>query len=379
MTETALEKSRAWIELDMDNLKHNVAALRALLPPGCELMPAVKANAYGHGAVPIGKELNRLGVHAFCVATVGEGVELRRQGIQGEILVLGYTHPRQFELLSCYDLTQTAVDFEHAQELNRFGQLLRVHIAVDTGMRRIGERCENFDRICAMFRMEHLVVTGIFTHLCAADSQRAEDRAFTARQAASFRRLLQRLERRGYHPKAHILNSSGLLHHPEYGGAYARVGIALYGVLSGRAELESCPAELRPVLSIRARVALTKRLHPGEGAGYGLAYVADRERAIAVLTIGYADGIPRSLSCGRGKVLIHGQEAPIVGRICMDQMLVDVTDIPQVKSGDEAVVLGQSGAGEITAYDLAEAAGTITNELLSCLGGRLERVIKERC
>ena len=364
---------RAWIELSMDNLRHNVEALRALLPPGCELMPAVKANAYGHGAVPIARALNEMGVQAFCVAAASEGVALRENGIQGEILILGYTCPENFALLPQYDLTQAVVDYDYAKLLNAFGQRVKAHIAVDTGMHRLGERYAHFDRILAMLQMEHLDVTGIFTHLSASDSESPEDRAFTAGQAAAWRGLISRLGRYGYAPRAHILSSYGLLNYPEYGGAYARVGIALYGVLSERADLARCPVELRPVLSVHARVALVRTLFPGESVGYGLAYRAAQRRRIAILTIGYADGLPRSLSCGRGSVLLHGREAPIIGRICMDQTLIDVTDIPDVQSGDDAVVIGQSGEREISAYTLAEAAGTITNEILSRLGARLSR------
>ena len=376
MTEAFFEKGRAWIELNMDNLRHNVESLCALLPNGCELMPAVKADAYGHGAVLIAQELNKLGVQAFCVATVDEAVELRHRGIQGEILILGYTHPRQFDFLIRYGLTQTVVDFEYAKLLSDCGKPVRVHIAVDTGMHRLGERCEDFDRILSMFRMKNLNVTGIFTHLCVGDSGKAEDKAFTAKQAASFRRLIDQVHQWGYAPKAHSLSSYGLLNYPEYGGAYARIGIALYGVLSNQEDLERCPLNLLPVLSVKARVVLIKDLFAGEGAGYGLEYVAEHDRKIAVVSIGYADGIPRSLSCGHGKVLINGGEAPIIGRICMDQMIVDVTDVANVSSGDTAVIIGKSGDREITAYDLAKEAGTITNELLSRLGSRLVRTDK---
>ena len=370
------KKGRAWIELDIERLRHNVEVLRSLLPQGCCLMPALKANAYGHGAVSIARELNTLGVHAFCVASVDEAVELREHGVEGEILILGYTHPQQAELLQRYDLTQTVVDREHAAELNALGQTLNVHIAVDTGMHRLGERCEDFERILEIFQMQNLSVKAVFTHLCTADSEDLEHRAFALRQLSSFRTVLRQLRQRGYSPKAHILGSYGLLNYPEFGGDYARVGIALYGVLSCRDDLTGCPVKLLPVLSLKARVALVKQVYPGEGAGYGLDYVADREKQIAVVSIGYADGIPRSLSCGHGKALINGFEAPIIGRICMDQMLVDVSDVPDAKSGDAAILIGASGDKEITAYDLAEAAGTITNEVLSRLGERLKRTCK---
>ena len=175
--------------------------------------------------------------------------------------------------------------------------------------------------------------------------------------------------------KIHLLSSDGLLQYPELAGDYARVGIALYGVLSQGADMESCRIDLRPVLSVKARVALVKDLYAGETAGYGLGYIAESNRKIAVLSIGYADGIPRDLSCGKGRVLIAGSEAPIIGLICMDQLLVDVTDIPDAAAGDTAVLIGTSGSRQITACDLAEQTGTITNEILSRLGNRLNRII----
>lgn len=370
------QTGRAWIELNRENLRQNVNALRQLLPQGCRLMPAVKADAYGHGAALISRELNRLGIRAFCVATVSEGAELRQSGVKGEILVLSYTHPEQFPLLRRYHLTQTVIDSSYARLLNGYGRKINVHLKIDTGMHRLGERAEQIDALCGVFSCKNLSVTGAYTHLCSADLKTPEGRSCTEKQGEAFQQVLAELAKRGCScGKVHLLASYGLLNYPELAGDYARVGIALYGVLSSRADWEGCPIALRPVLSVKARVALTKKLYAGEGAGYGLQHVARHDETIAVLTIGYADGIPRALSCGHGKVLLHGAEAPIIGRVCMDQMLVDVTAIPDVTSGDVAVIIGVSGQREITAYDLAEETGTITNELLSRLGGRLNRIM----
>ncbi|MGW8114806.1 serine racemase VanT catalytic subunit [Caproicibacterium sp. NSD3] len=373
-TEPIFCRSRAWIELDRDALRHNVEVLQKLLPNGCELMPAVKANAYGHGAVLISRELNRLGIKAFCVATVSEGIELRENGIVGEILVLGYTHPMQFPLLKRYDLTQTVIDLPYAEILNKYGQKVKVHIAVDTGMHRLGEPCRNIENICKMFNLHNLKIEGIYTHLCADDTDSPQDRAFTLEQGRAFYNMISQLKERGFgYPKTHLLASYGLINYSELGGDYARIGIALYGVLSTQADRERCSISLRPVLSVKARVTALKALRKGESAGYGLQFVADCDTKIAVLAIGYADGIPRSLSCGVGNVLIKGTKVPIIGRICMDQMLVNVSNISNVKAGDVAVIIGQSRDEKITACDLAEQTGTISNEILSRLGERLER------
>ena len=370
-------KARAWIELDRAALRQNVEQLRSLLPEGCALMPAVKANAYGHGAVLIARELGRLGIRAFCVATAEEGAELRGHGIRGDILVLGHTYPGQFPLLRRYRLTQTVVDTNHARLLNASGKRLKVHLKIDTGMHRLGIPAAQTAEIARIFQLKNLQIEGIFTHLCADERRSGEDEAYTLLQAAAFYKVLSDLEKQGLpYGKAHLLSSYGLLNYPELGGAYARVGIALYGVLSSREGLEGCPLALRPVLSLKVRVASVKNLRKGEHAGYGLGYTAACDRRIALLSIGYADGFPRALSCGRGKVLINGVEAPVIGRVCMDQTLVDVTDASDVKSGDTAVVIGVSGQREISAYDWSEAGETITNEVLSRLSTRLRRTTR---
>jgi len=372
--ENSFWKGRAWIELDKTALRHNVETLRALLPKDCELMPAVKANAYGHGAVYVSQELNRLGVKAFCVATVQEGAGLRKNGILGDILILGYTHPKDFPLLDRHGLTQTVIDSSYAGTLNRYGKRLRVHVKIDTGMHRLGERKERIEEISRIFRYQNLKVEGIFTHLCASDQASPESKEFTRSQAKAFYDVIEQLRRRGFPcPRKHIVSSYGLLNYPELAENYARVGIALYGMLSTRGETELCNVSLKPVLSVKARIALVKDLLQGEAAGYGLQFVASQDTKIAVVTIGYGDGIPRSLSCGTGNVLIHGYKLPIVGHICMDQMLVDISGIPDVKAGDIAVIIGRAGTETITACDLAEQAGTIANEILSRLGERLER------
>lgn len=369
-------QGRAWIEIDRNALEKNVAFLKAGLPQNCKLMPAIKADAYGHGAIALAKELCRMGVDAFCVACVQEGIALRRAGIRGEILVLGYTHPIQFGELRKYHLSQTVIDDSYAKLLRKYGKRLHVHVGVDTGMHRLGERCENIEQICNIFKMRNLIVDGIFTHLSADDAVEKAEKEFTDRQAMQFYEVLDALKKRGIQcPKVHLQASYGVLNYPELAGDYARVGIALYGVLSAKEDTLAWREKLCPVLSLKTRVAAVKEIYPGETAGYGLSFTADRTMKIAALAIGYADGFPRSLSDGKGAVLIHGKIAPVIGKICMDQTLVDVSDIRNIQTGDIAVVIGKSGNMEITVCDLAEQAGTITNEILSRMGARLERVM----
>lgn len=366
---------RAWIELDMHALEHNVRFLQSGLPKDCRLMPAVKANAYGHGAVPVARELNRLGIRDFCVACVEEGVELRRAGICGEILILGYTAPSLFPLLRRYRLTQTVVDYDYAQRLEQSGLKLSVHIGVDTGMHRLGIPWEETEKIIAVYHMKHLKVKGIFTHLATCDSLLPECRAFTEKQLQAFSETRSALDAARLPCKGvHLLSSYGILNYPQAAEDYVRPGIALYGVPSSAGLSDSGFFSLMPVLSLKARVASVRRLHPGESAGYGAAFTADGETVVAVLSIGYADGLPRELSEQKGSVLIKGRRAPVIGRICMDQTLVDITDIPDLQAGEPAVLIGKSGDLENTAVEIAAQCGTITNELLSRLGARLHRV-----
>ena len=364
---------RAWIELDRTALRHNTAYLRGLLPPGCALMPAVKANAYGHGAVPIARELNALGVDAFCVASAEEGAELRENGVTGRILVLGYTHPACLPLLEEYRLTQTVVDAAYARELERYGRPLEVQLKLDTGMHRLGERCGHLTALQAVFAVPNLHVTGAYTHLCAGG-----DRAFTLAQGRAFRDTVERLRARGCAiPSAHILASEGLLRYPELGGDYARVGIALYGTLETREDLEHFGGGLRPVLSLKTRITLVKEVYRGEGAGYALRFRAERDSRLAAAAIGYGDGLPGALGCGAGEALVNGVRVPVAGRVCMDQVLLDVTDVPRVSPGDTAVFIGRDGGEEITAADVAGRTGTIANEILSRLGARLSRIVTQ--
>jgi serine/alanine racemase len=335
-------------------------------------MPAVKANAYGHGAIAISKQLNANGIKTFCVATVSEGVELRKNRIKGEILVLGYTHPQNFPSLLKYRLTQTVVDYPYAVALNSYGKKVNVHIEVDTGMRRSGERCDNIDEILDMFTFKNLAIKGIYTHLCVSDGNGRKEKAFTQMQINNFKHVLNSIEERGFDlPKIHISSSYGIYNYPDLAYDYVRVGIALYGMLSEFYDTIQYKTELQPVLSIKARVGTVKTLYAEEAAGYGITFTASNDMKIAVITIGYADGFPRTLSNGNGHVLLNGRKAPVIGRVCMDQMVVDVTDIPDVRQGDMAIIIGKSGENEITACEMAKQTNSIANDILSRLGQRL--------
>lgn len=365
---------RAWIETDLDALRHNAEVLRGAMAEDCQLMAVLKAEAYGHGAVLCARELERAGIRAFAVACAAEGAELRKAGIPGEILVLGYTHPSDFELLYKYGLTQTVVDAEYAETLKNYGERLFVHVAVDTGMHRLGIGWSDEKGILSVFEAKNLEVRGMFTHLCNDDTMESAAVRFTNLQLERFHAAVKSVLRRGYNTgRLHVQGSYGLVNYPDIKCAYVRVGIALYGLLSSEEDTKECPLDLRPVASVKARISSVREIAAGSGAGYGLKFVAKRKTRVAALSIGYADGLPRELSVGGG-VLIAGCYAPIIGKICMDQTLVDVTDIPRARQGGVAVIIGSDGALQITAGEVAAQCGTISNEILSRLGSRLPRV-----
>lgn len=378
---------RAYLEIDLGNLEHNVNVLQNAMPPECELMAVVKAEAYGHGMYEIATHINRLGVNAFAAATVDEGIRLRRYGISGEILILGYTSPARAKELRRYDLTQTLIDYRYALTLNRQGYAVKAHIKIDTGMHRLGFDKDDIEKILSVFSMKHIKVSGIYTHLCAADSLDENDVDFTNKQIEAFYELINFLKERGVHiPKLHIQSSYGLMNYPGLKCDYVRAGVALYGVLSRPKDKTRQQLDLAPVLSLKSKVILLRTVRAGESVGYNRAFTAVRDSQVAVLPVGYADGYPRNLSSQnaydtqelskKSYVLINGYKAPVVGKICMDQLTVDVTDIPNVKVGVTATLIGKDGDEEIQAPMLAEMSESITNELLSRVGRRLEVIVK---
>ncbi|MFD2615047.1 serine racemase VanT catalytic subunit [Paenibacillus gansuensis] len=370
-------KERAWAEISIANLLHNVRQLQSLLPRSTALTAVVKANAYGHGSVEIAKELQKADIHSFAVASVDEGVALRRSGLKGEILILGFTPTHRLDDVRRYKLVQTVVSAADAERLQEFGKPLRVHIKIDTGLHRLGEPYSNTEGILSMYRHSRLHVAGTFSHLAAADSLEADDLAFTRLQFERFQHTVSQIRAAGLKTgRLHLLNSSGILNYYDAGMQLdgVRSGIALYGLLSKETDRVRADIDLRPVMSLKANVTRVQRIHAGEPAGYNRSFLAERDTSIATLSIGYADGIPRELPEKGGSVLIRGRRARILATITMDQMLVDVTGIPGVQQGDTVTLLGRDGNDEITAGEIAEWTGTITNELLSTVGARVTRI-----
>lgn len=372
-------KPRAWAEINLNYLRHNLKELKSVLPDTCDIMAVVKANAYGHGGPKVAKFLAGEGVRYFAVAANSEGIALRKQGVLVEILVLGYTPPEGFSDLARYRLTQTVVSVDYAEELNhysrKYGKKMNVHIKIDTGMSRLGELNDNIEHICSMYRHANLQVTGTYSHLSVSDSQKEEDILYTKQQIDRYHKVIEHVRKAGLDPGIlHIQSSYGILNYPGIRYGLARPGIALYGLLSKEDDRPNVKIHLRPVLSLKAIVSQVKTIQADTPVGYGRNYVPLQASRIAVVSIGYADGISRALFEQDGYVLVRGQKANIVGNICMDQLMINVTHIDEVQAGDTVTLIGQDGKETITAGQIARRCGTVTNEVLSSIGNRVDRI-----
>ncbi len=370
-------RSRAWIELDMDALRNNLTELKKLLPPKGRLMAVVKREAYGHGAFEVAAELERMGVDAFATATIDEAIALRKYGLRGEILVLGHTDPLRSREAKRYRVTLTLTDLASARALDRQNVKLNTHLKLDTGMHRLGVPFDDAEAIGQIMALKNIAVTGVFTHLACSESREGSAAGFTALQTERFESAMKLISSFGKRPAVHIDSTYGLLNYPGFDGDYVRIGLGVYGIQSAPGERTVLAPRLCPVLSLKARVVSLREVPAGEGVGYGLEGVSDRDRVVALLPIGYGDGYPRALSNGVGHALIRGGRAKVVGFICMDMMLLDVTDLPGVAAGDTATLIGSEGGEMVGAETVAALAGTITNELVSRLGPRLPVTIKK--
>ena len=367
-------QTRTWTEIDLSNLEHNYRALRAMLPQGCRFLGVVKADAYGHGAVPVARRLETLGAEYLAVACLDEALELRQAGITTPILILGYTPVERADSLLDNGITQTVYDVDMARALSdaaaAAGKTLKIHVKADTGMSRLGWLCGDEDQsaaveaiaqVCALPGLE---AEGIYTHFANADG----DEDYTMLQFTRFLDLLEALKDKGItFAIRHCAASAAALKFPCTHLDMVRPGIALYGHYPD----PSCEGldgpGLRPVMTLKTRVASVKTVPAGTPVSYGCTHVLDRETRLAALTIGYADGLPR-LCSDKLEVLIGGQRAPVVGRICMDMCMADVTGL-DVAPGDEVEVFGE----HLPIEDVAALAGTIQYELLCAVSPRVHR------
>ena len=368
---------RTWAEIDLEALEHNYLTLRNQLPRGCKFVGVVKANAYGHGVLPVALRLEQLGADYLAVATLDEAIELRRGGVEMPVLILGCTVPERAEELFRWRATQTVTSPEMAKLLSetavKLGQNITVHLKADTGMTRLGLLCDeahldaSVETAAAMHGLPGLNWEGVFTHFANAD----EDEDYTMLQFTRFLEFLDKLEAKGItFPLRHCAASAATLLYPCTHLDMVRPGIALYGHYP-------CPdcegldgPGLMPVMTLKTRVAAVRELPAGTKVSYGCTFTLNRASRLAVLPIGYADGLPRSCS-GKLEVMFNGQRARQLGRVCMDMCMVDVTDLPEVKPGDEAELFGALLAAE----EVAEKAGTVQYELLTGISPRVPRVI----
>lgn len=371
------DTDRAYIEIDLKNLEHNVHILQKAMPQKCQLMAVVKANAYGHGAFEISTHLDKIGIKAFAVATIDEGIRLRKYGIRGEILILGYTDIHRASELKKYNLTQTLIDLNYANALNKQGINIKVHIKIDTGMHRLGIYSNDFNAVKNIFTFKNIKVCGIYTHLCCSDSLDPDDITFTREQINKFYSLIGALKESGITiPKLHIQSSYGLMNYPDLKCDYVRIGIALYGVLSSPNDNTILKLDLRPVLSLKSKVVLIRSIQKGDSVGYDRSFIATKDSRIAIVPVGYGDGFPRNLSCGNSMVRINQYLVPIIGHICMDQLIIDITNVEDISIGDTVTLIDSKTYNRLNAPDIAEHADSISNELLCGMGSRLPIVIK---
>ncbi len=369
--------TRVCAKIDLDAILYNMASMHDAIGHDTKIMAVVKTDGYGHGATEIAKTIEPLDyTFGFAVATVEEGVILRNHGITKPILVLGYVFPDEYEVLLLNQLRPAVFTLEMAEELSkeagRLGVECPVHLKIDTGMNRIGMKVteESAELVERIAKLPHMILEGIFTHFARADEK---DKTAAYEQLRLFQQMIAMLEERGITiPYHHCSNSAGIVEMKEANMDIVRAGITLYGLWPSD-EVDKSKISLKPVLSLKSHVAYVKTLEPGESISYGGTYVTTGTEKIATIPVGYGDGYSRGLS-NQGYVLIHGKKAPIRGRVCMDQFMVDVTDISDVKIGDEVTLIGKDGAEEITMEEIGAVSGRFNYEFACDLGKRIPRV-----
>ena len=369
--------SRVCAYIDLDAVLYNMESMHKNISEDTKIMAVIKTDGYGHGAVEIAKQLEQVEyVYGYAVATVEEGLILRRNGLTKPILILGYVFPEHYEEVIRADIDPTVFTMEMAKELSvaaaRAGKNCRIHFAIDTGMSRIGYQVtpEAADEMSQIAKLPHIIVEGIFTHFSKADEA---DKTATYEQISKFRKMIALLEERGISvPIRHCSNSAGIVEIPEANMDMVRAGITLYGMWPSE-EVDKSKIDIKPVLSLKSHVAYVKKLEAGRKISYGGTFQTTRESLIATIPVGYGDGYCRGLS-NKGRVLIHGKPAPICGRVCMDQFMVDVTDIPETAIGDEVTLVGTDGENTITMEELGTLSGRFNYEFACDLGKRIPRV-----
>lgn len=366
----------AWAEIDLDNLAHNMREVRRIVREDISVMAVVKANAYGHGSIETSKVFLKNGACYLAVATLGEAIELRRAGINAPILILGYIKNSQHHIAVEEDITETIYNMESAKFLSdaavKLKRKAKVHIKIDSGMGRIGFRPDekSIEEIVNIAKLPNIEVEGIFTHFAKADEL---DKTFTIEQYEKFQWIIKELENKGLNiPIKHASNSAAIIDLPEYNLNMVRGGIMLYGLYPSDEVIKE-EVKLKPAMTLKAEISNIKVVPKGTGISYGQIFVTERESKIATIPIGYADGFTRLLT-SKSEVAIKGQRVPVVGKICMDQSMIDVTDVENVHIGDEVILFGDGSFGSPHIDEVAKTLGTISYEVLCMVGRRVPRV-----
>lgn len=367
-------KRAAWVEVNLAAIRHNVQTLRGLIGARVKIMAVIKANGYGHGITEVAKTALDSGAEQVGVAMLQEALQLRRAGIACPILVLGCSLPDQALDIVYNNITQTVSSVEMAKALSEaacsLNKTAHVHVKIDTGMGRLGiDTHKTVEFVTELQKLSSLIISGVFTHLACADE---DDDSFSQLQLENFRKALQDLTHYSIGTGIiHAANSAAILKYPEAHFDMIRPGLALYGLPPYPAALDRI--SLRPSLALKARIVQLKGLSRGSAVGYGQTYTLPKDTVLAMVPVGYGDGLPRSLS-NKGYVLVRGKKAPIVGRVCMDQFAIDIGHIPHVVPGEVVTIIGNSEKDYISVLDIANASGTIQNEIVSALTERLPRL-----
>lgn len=367
---------RVYVTINLDAIYNNIENLKKNLSSRTSVIAVIKTDGYGHGAVPIAYTIDNL-VSAYAVATIDEAINLRENGVKKPIYVIGFTHESQMERLVANDVRPTIFTYESAVAVSKaakeLNKIAKIHIKIDTGMSRIGysDEDESVQEIIRISQLENIEIEGIFTHFASSDEK---DKTKAYKQLGRFNRFIEKLESAGIHiPIKHCSNSAAMMEMPEANMDSVRAGIAMYGLYPSE-EVDKKSVLLTPALELRSHIIYIKTVEPGVEISYGGVYKTTKETMVATIPVGYGDGYRRSLS-NKGYVLIRGKKARILGRICMDQFMVDVTDIPDAVVGDEVVLIGKSGEEQISAEKLASIAGdTFNYEIVCDLGKRIPRV-----
>ena len=369
------EYQRVTADIDLDAIAYNMKNIRKRVKEDTKIMGVVKADAYGHGAVEVSKVILYNGANWLGVAMIDEAIQLRRNNIMVPILILGYTPEADLEDVIRYDIIQTVFSYDMAKLISdvakRLGKIAKIHIKVDTGMGRLGFIPEENigEAVFKISQLPNIEINGIFTHFSTSDEK---DKSFTKYQYERFKFAIDEIEKKGINiPVKHCSNSAGIMDFEDLGFNMVRAGIILYGLYPSD-DVHKENISLKPTMSIKTHISYVKKVGENVPISYGRTYYTDKESVIATVPVGYADGYIRRMQKG-GRVIVGGHYAPIVGRVCMDQFMIDVTDIPNVKSGDEVILMGSDGNLSITAEEIANILETINYEVVCMIGKRVPR------